>query len=279
MLGNVENGDHPIYPHQKSDYKLLLLFQRSTMYLMKRRANKEIPINSLVDQNLTVGLVQLSDADNYLNWISDLCEGYLGETVLEIGAGRGDFTTRFAEGRRVHATEVSESSLGVLRSTFGTDSRIEISTLDIFENHDRKYDSVVLINVLEHLENDVMAIKALKRLLRPNGNLVLYVPAFWLLYSKHDFSIGHYRRYRKSELCQLLIEEGFDIVESKYVNFVGAIGWLIVCRILKKTASDVTTVGLMNRYVIPTVRRLESKVNPPFGISTFVVGTVRSDTK
>jgi 2-polyprenyl-3-methyl-5-hydroxy-6-metoxy-1,4-benzoquinol methylase len=242
---------------------------------VRRRPNKAIPNMLEVDQNLTIGLVQNSSADNYLNWIADLCIPYLGTEVLEIGAGIGDFTSRFAPGRKIHATEVSETSLQSLRQLYGDDERVDISVLDIYQQHDRVYDSVVLINVLEHMEDDVRALEALRTFVRTGGNIVLYVPAFWSLYSNHDYLIGHYRRYRKKELVWLMKQAGFDIVAAKYVNSVGAIGWFLICRVLRRRASEGASVGLMNRMVIPVIRKIESRLSPPFGISVFIVGKRR----
>jgi hypothetical protein len=70
-------------------------------------------------------------------------------------------------------------------------------------------------------------------------------------------------------------QAGFDIVSAKYVNSVGAIGWFLICRVLRRRASEGASVGLMNRMVIPVIRKIESRLSPPFGISVFIVGKRR----
>jgi SAM-dependent methyltransferase len=172
----------------------------------------------------------------------------------------------------VVATEVSEGSLQFLRNRFKDNSTVQILEFDIQEPPAQLFDTIVLINVLEHIENDVDALSALSRHLKPNGHLVIYVPAFWLLYSRFDNSIGHYRRYSRRELISVATAAGYKDIKSHYVNSLGAIGWLLICRILKKSASEGASVGVMNRWIIPIVRRVEGKISPPFGISVFYAG-------
>jgi SAM-dependent methyltransferase len=239
---------------------------------MKRRPNKVVPLQDVADMNMQSGLSLNSDADNYLNWISDLCAPFLGENILEIGAGHGDFTERFSKVGSVVATEVSEGSLEYLRNRFENNRKVQIRKFEIHSTPTQLFDSIVLINVLEHIENDVDALCALSRHLKPNGHLVVYVPAFWLLYSRFDNSIGHYRRYTRRELVDVASRASFHNLNSHYVNSVGAIGWLLICRILRRSASDGASVGVMNRWIIPVVRKFETKISPPFGISVFYAG-------
>ena len=239
---------------------------------MKRRPNRVVPSQNIADLNMQSGLSINSDADNYLNWITELCIPFLGEDILEVGAGHGDFTERFSKIGLVVATEVSEGSLQLLRNRFHNNANVQIQKLDIQATPTRLFNTIVLINVLEHIENDVGTLSALSRHLKPNGHLVIYVPAFWLLYSRFDNSIGHYRRYSRRELVHVAGEAGFTDQKSCYVNSLGAIGWLLICRILKKSASESLSVGVMNRWIIPIVRKLETKMPPPFGISVFYAG-------
>ena len=95
-----------------------------------------------------------------------------------------------------------------------------------------QYESIVMINVLEHLADDRAALQSLGGALTPGGRLVVYVPAFMLLYSKFDREIGHYRRYRRPALSHLFEDTGFRVVESRYVNSIGALGWFVYCRVL-----------------------------------------------
>jgi hypothetical protein len=93
-----------------------------------------------------------------------------------------------------------------------------------------------------------------------------------LLYSKFDREIGHYRRYRRPALSDLFEDTGFRVVESRYVNSIGALGWFVYCRLLGRQSSDQITVSTCDRMVVPVLRRVERRYAPPFGLSVLVVG-------
>ena len=90
---------------------------------------------------------------------------------------------------------------------------------------EEQFDSIVMVYVLEHIRDDHEALRPLFRLLWPRGRLVLYVPAFWFLYSAFDRQIGHYRRYQRRELNEIVRPHGFSVVDDGCVNAVGALGW------------------------------------------------------
>jgi SAM-dependent methyltransferase len=244
---------------------------------MKRKKNRVIPSNLEIEHNLNEGLEKNSEADNYLDWISDLCKPYLGLKILEVGAGKGDFTERFSKSAHVTATELSISSIDSLKERFDSCANITITRFDIFSSPANLFDSTVLINVLEHIENDVEALKSLRSQIRPGGFILVYVPAHWLLYSKFDNSIGHYRRYSKRELIYIAKQAGFEVQKCHYVNMVGSLGWFVICRIFGKRASGGSSVGFMNQFIIPIMRKVEKLIHPPFGVSVFLVGRKTSD--
>lgn len=239
---------------------------------MKRHLPREVPQESVVEENLAPGLELNSGASNYIRWIADLVSPYVRGRVLEIGAGRGDFTEIFQLHGQIVATELSSDSIEYLSDRFRSNSKVDVRAFDIFSNSDERFDTVVLINVLEHIRNDEEALRSIHGLLRPGGRIVVYVPAFWTLYSRFDNSIGHYRRYRLKELRCIGEESGFTSVDGRYVNAVGAIGWFIVCRLLRRDASESVSVGLMDRVVIPIMRKFERVIRVPFGISVLYIG-------
>jgi SAM-dependent methyltransferase len=135
------------------------------------------------------------------------------------------------------------------------------------------FDSALLINVLEHIEDDDGTLHELLTLLRPGGRIVLWVPAFALLYSDFDRRIGHYRRYRAPALRAQLIRSGFEVVEVRYVNAIGAIAWLIMARLLRRTPTASAPVILFDRYFVPVLRGIEDRWRPPFGQSILAVAS------
>ncbi|HEY7134339.1 MAG TPA: glycosyltransferase, partial [Acidimicrobiia bacterium] len=172
-------------------------------------------------------LDSLQDADNYADWIYDLLEPHLGQRVLEVGAGQGELTERLCGGgRHVVATDLSSRCVTALRDRFAGNDAVTVQQADLVpDGADGGFDSIVLVNVLEHIPHAEEALARLVPKLRPGGRLLLFVPAFESLYSEFDFRIGHRRRYRKSELTSEVDRAGLRVVEARYVNVLGAVAW------------------------------------------------------
>jgi len=217
-----------------------------------------------------------ANAPNYTRWIADLCQPYLGQRVLEIGAGHGDLTTHFvAAGAQVAATDISKRCLDELEDRFEDDERVEVRRLDLFDNDDAGgYDCAVLVNVLEHLPDDRAALRELRKLVRPGGHVLLYVPAFESLYSAFDRSVGHYRRYDRAKVTAAVQAAGLRVVETRYVNQIGALAWWLLAVKLKQVPTAPAKVRLYDRAVVPRLRKLEERHRPQFGQSLFLAAVV-----
>jgi len=141
--------------------------------------------------------------------------------VLEFGAGIGTLSQLWltTTGVRPECLEIDES----LRRVVSDRGFCCYESLDAIA---KAYDGIYTSNVLEHIEDDVAVLKRLHRLLKPAGILAIYVPAFMLLYSHIDASVGHYRRYDKKELLNKLGQAQFTIVECRYVDSIGFFAWL-----------------------------------------------------
>jgi 2-polyprenyl-3-methyl-5-hydroxy-6-metoxy-1,4-benzoquinol methylase len=225
------------------------------------------------DAELASVLDSLQDADNYADWIYDLCAPHLGTEVLEIGAGHGELTQRLVDGRFVTATDLSKRCVEELQARYGGMPNVDVRHADIAAlGEDRLYDSVVLINVLEHIADDLGALRELRALLKPGGRLIVFSPAFEGLYSDFDHKIGHYRRYRRSQLVTVADRAGLELVDARYVNSVGAFAWWLFARRLRQTPTQGWSVKLYDRAVVPTLRRFEARRIPTFGQSVLLVG-------
>ena len=231
------------------------------------------------DVELDDTLDNLDGADNYASWIYGLMEPYLGREILEVGAGNGTFTEILAARpeRRVVATDLSQRSVDVLRRRFARAANVEIIRSDVSANaRPGTFDTAVVVNVLEHIEDDNEALRQLSRSLRTGGRLILWVPAFEALYADFDRKVGHFRRYQLAGLKAQLSAAGFEVHQVHYANAIGALAWWAVARVLRRTPTRRSSVVLFDRYVVPVVRYLESKHHPPFGQSIFAVATSQS---
>jgi glycosyltransferase involved in cell wall biosynthesis len=230
------------------------------------------------DSELSDVLASLDDADNYAEWIYTLIKDRLGHRVLEVGAGHGSLTELIEHGRLVTATDLSGSCVQRLRQRFATRANVTVLQADLAEtNGDLQYDSIILINVLEHLDDDVEVLRTLRGLLAPGGSICIFVPAFQGLYSDFDRRLGHRRRYRRSQLIGVLDSAGYSIEDARYVNTVGAVAWWLFARRLNQIPTQNWSVRLYDRCFVPVLRRIEIRRVPRFGQSLLCIGRRPSD--
>lgn len=229
------------------------------------------------DQELAGTLKVLDDGTNYASWIAELVEPNIGDYVLEVGAGHGTITERMVRpGRRVVATDLSERCISILRERFQDGGSVVVVAGSVeAAAQEGPFDSAVLINVLEHIPDDEEALKEVSSVLEPGGRLVLWVPAFPFLYSGFDRKIGHHRRYRIRSLRVKLENAGFEVRDVRYVNAVGALGWLMIARVLRRDPVAGGPAALFDRYIVPALKLVERRLRPPFGQSVFVAAVRR----
>jgi len=132
-----------------------------------------------------------------------------------------------------------------------------------------RIDTVLCLNVLEHVERDDVALRGLHDLLEPGGRLVLLVPALPALYGSLDRALDHHRRYSRNELLQKLRAAGFEVETNRFFNLLGVLGWTMNSRILKRTTFPPLQLALYDRLV--PLFRLESRFRLPIGMSLIAV--------
>jgi 2-polyprenyl-3-methyl-5-hydroxy-6-metoxy-1,4-benzoquinol methylase len=214
----------------------------------------------------------------YLDWQLGLFRDYLGDRILEIGCGVGGILKRLPRCTLIHGLDVEEEVLQAAVERFRNQPEIQFSLCDLATCDDNQLmalqhaelDTVVAINVLEHIEDDVIVLQRAEQLLQPGGHLLLLVPAHQWLYGEYDRLDGHFRRYSKNTLTAVIEQTRFCVQSLRYFNAVGALGWWWQYRVLKKKIHGSTEFGMMNR-LIPLLRRVEGVVAPPFGLSLAAV--------
>src|SRR5262249_36077109 len=151
--------------------------------------------------------------------------------ILELGAGHGTVTDRLLKHGKVAAADLSPRCVEVLREKYEEHPDVEVLHGDVADvTEGRTFDSVVLVNVLGHIEDDGDALRPISGGRRRGAPGALFVLPCGGLNGEWEWGVGHYRRYRRGELAALVKGAGFEVVESRYVNGVGAIAWWIVAR-------------------------------------------------
>jgi SAM-dependent methyltransferase len=135
-------------------------------------------------------------------------------------------------------------------------------------------DSVLAINVLEHIEDDRGTLRELAKLVRPGGTVVMWVPAYMQLYGDFDRAVGHVRRYTPRTLTASFVASGLDPVDVRPVNLLGGIAWWATVRRAGVGSPNPRLVSVYDRFVVPVTRTLERRVVPPFGQSVLGVARV-----
>ena len=214
-------------------------------------------------------------AKNYYQWIETLFAPYLRGRGIEVGAGTGNFTERLLsyDFDSLAAVEPSQAMHARLKEKFRAEPRVVVynSTLPgVSSELPHTFDVAVYINVLEHVEDDAKEMACARSILKDGGYICVFVPALSWLYSDFDRTVGHYRRYYKKELEQVLTSNGFEIVRSSYFDFAGIWPWLVFFKIFGLTLSGNKT-RLYDRYVVPVMRVVEAHVPVPIGKNLLVV--------
>jgi SAM-dependent methyltransferase len=218
-------------------------------------------------------LEALESAVNYNRWVADLTLPYLGDDPIEIGSGIGVSASLWLDAGvpRLTVTDVDDETLRELHARFDGDARVAVRRLDLASAEAGEHSALVALNVLEHIEDDVAALRNAARLLRPGGRIVLFVPAFPFAMGKFDREIGHYRRYTKASARAAFERAGLSPEVVRYVNAPGLLAWFVGMRLLGLRPSEGPVLRMWDGGVIPVVRALESRVRMPFGQSVLAV--------
>lgn len=216
----------------------------------------------------------LSEAVNYRKAIVREFGPYLTGRILEVGAGVGQTSEALlalGATSELVAVEPEEKFQRGFRERLPTTRLIGGTTADI--PTDESFDAAVLVNVLEHIDDDRDELRRLHSILAPRmGYVCLLVPARQEIYSELDRHFGHFRRYSRGELRGKLRETGFEIEKISYFNFVGYFAWATRFKIMRSMSFDIDQVRVFDRRIFPTVHWFESHVcRPPIGQSVIAI--------
>ncbi|WP_026341007.1 class I SAM-dependent methyltransferase [Actinomadura atramentaria] len=219
------------------------------------------------------------EARNYRRYEYDMVAPHVGRSMLEIGSGLGHFSEQFAQ--RLDYLAVSDNDpycVGELRKRYAADDGVEVVDLELPAEIvlRQKVDTVVMMNVLEHIKDDVRALRDLADVTLPGGRIVIWVPGYMQLYGDFDRKVGHVTRYTPDTLRAAVEAAGLEAEVLKPINLLGGIAWWAAVRRGGAGYPDPRLVKIYDRTVIPLTRVIERVVRPPFGQTVFCVARVPS---
>jgi SAM-dependent methyltransferase len=246
----------------------------------------EVPVQESDSPEARLARYRVYDEVNapYLRWQLEQFESFLGKRVLEVGCGIGGVIAQLGQRELVMGIDIEELLVDFARKRFAKNPGHEFACADISLMSDemigsmkrKRFDTVVCINVLEHVEDHDRATRAMADVLLPGGELCLLVPAHPSLFGPYDVTDGHFRRYTKDSLRKVLEGTGFEVTRLYYFNAVGAAGWWLQYKVLHRNNQTTGDYKMMLR-VLPLVRAIESRLKPPVGMSLIAVGKKKPD--
>jgi SAM-dependent methyltransferase len=207
----------------------------------------------------------------------------IGENVFEIGCGHGAIIKQFEEGFNVcvDGCDLNIYALNQIRNVKG-----KIFCLDIYEKHEElldKYDTVLLMDVIEHIEDDFLFLENSIKFIKRGGIVIINVPALNMLFSKYDLVAGHKRRYNKKMLQELFTKCGVEEISVSYWGFMLIPIAIIRKLMLKFVAKEkVISTGFhppnnLSNRILNLILKAENKIlnSPPIGTSLIGIGRVK----
>jgi glycosyltransferase involved in cell wall biosynthesis len=223
-----------------------------------------------------ITLRRMARLSAYNAWLDARFNRYVGQRVLEVGSGIGNQTRFFVDRERVIASDIEPHYVRELAANLGDRSNIRVASFrfplgpaDLEDLRNERIDSIVCLNVLEHIENDRATLADFARALVPGGHLVLLVPAIPALYGTLDVHLDHYRRYDPAGLRRVVTDAGFEIEELRFLNRPGVFAWWLNSRVLKRKILPRGQLAAF-RWIQPLLK-LEENKPPSFGMSLLVL--------
>jgi glycosyltransferase involved in cell wall biosynthesis len=213
----------------------------------------------------------------YNRWLHERFQEFLGNRILEVGSGVGNQTRFFIDNREhVIASDIEPHYVRELVGRFGERKNVRIASYrfplndaDRAELGCERLDTIVCMNVLEHIQDDGSTLEDFAHVLTPGGRLILLVPSLKGLYGSLDQHLHHCRRYARDELHGKVSAAGFEIDALRFLNRPAVFGWWLNSRVLKRRVMPRGQLRFF-KWLMPLLK-LEENHPPSFGLSLLVV--------
>lgn len=215
----------------------------------------------------------LSEAPGLNAWLFTKLAPHVRGDVLEIGSGIGNISRAVvARATTAVLSDLERPYLEALERAFGDDPRVTVAAYDLEvdpppEVAGRRFDAIVAVNVIEHIQDDHALVRRLAALLKPGGKLVVYVPACPFAYGSVDRALGHYRRYTPEGLGALLAGAGLDVERPSYMNLFGLLAWTVNGKLLRRAQISRRQLAVFERLM--SLVRLEDRFRVPIGLGLY----------
>jgi glycosyltransferase involved in cell wall biosynthesis len=228
-------------------------------------------------------LDSLAGTKRFNRWMADTIRPWLGARVLELGAGIGNMTQQLAGGRKHYvASDIDNEHLARLRVRFRGRPKLEIRKCDLVNTADfadlqGRFDTVVCLNVVEHVEDDLAALRNIRSALAPGGRAIVLVPQDQKIFGTLDKVLGHFRRYSSAQLTGRMEEAGLVIERTFDFNRVTRPGWWWNGSVLRRESFGRLQLRVFD-WLVPVFRRVDS-VLPWTAVSIIGIGRAPVDTQ
>lgn len=223
----------------------------------------------------------ISSADRFNRWMYEKIAPFCTGAILEIGGGIGNISRFFLEaGKKLTITELHDEYCEIVKSRLSDFPGLgQVICMDItdpafdskFKHLYGRYETIIALNVIEHIGDRDLALSNCRKLLHAGGTLVILVPAFQSLFNRFDTNLGHYLRFRKKTLCALMERNGFSVFHRSYFNAAGIAGWWFTGSVLKKNTIPEGQMGLYN-FLVPLFRFADKLFSTFAGLSVVAAG-------
>ena len=216
----------------------------------------------------------------YTRWQLEQFGPHIGARLLEVGCGVGSLLAQLAPREFVMGLDVEPEIIAFAERRFADRDGYRFANLDISSLlpvdaallKSFRFDTALCVNVLEHVLDDKAAVAAMAETVQEGGAVLILVPAHPSLYGPYDQMEGHFRRYTKAGLGDLLTGAGLTVRRLHRFNAVGALGWWVQYRLLRRRIHRQSHFKVL-QSVLPALRAVEMWLKPPFGLSLVAVAT------
>ena len=215
-------------------------------------------------------LERLNRAPRFTGWMADVVRPFVGQRVLEIGAGTGNMSVHLMPRNSYWATDVNSHYLDYLLTLRASRPYMRVTHTNAMDRESyprgQSFDTVVCLNVIEHVEDGLQALGNIRDVLEEGGRAIILVPFGPGLYGTLDEVLGHFRRYTREALVGVAEQAGFRVEQVLKFNRPGVPAWWINGRILRRRTFGLGQIRMLN-LLTPLFRLTDSWLPlPPLSI-------------